>query len=90
MKRVLVRYSGRVQGVGFRATARQIAGGFKVSGWVKNTSDGGVELVVAAEAAELEAFLKAIRDSPLGHKIDREVQEDYDDAALKGDFDIRY
>jgi acylphosphatase len=90
MKRVLVRYSGRVQGVGFRATARRIAGAFEVSGWVKNTADGCVEMVVAADAAELEAFLKAIRDSHLGPKIDREVQESYENEAVQGDFDIRY
>jgi acylphosphatase len=89
MKHVLVTYTGRVQGVGFRATARQIARNFKVSGWVKNLSSGGVELVIAAEEAEIEAYLKAIRDSHLGQKIDREVTEPYN-QMVKGDFDIRY
>jgi acylphosphatase len=88
MKRVLVRYSGRVQGVGFRANARQLARGFKVKGWVKNTPDGGVEMVVAAEGAELEAFLKSIRDSRLGAFISREVVEPYGGEAGEG-FEIQ-
>ena len=37
-------YSGRVQGVGFRFTTRQIASGYEVNGWVKNLPDGRVEL----------------------------------------------
>ena len=42
-KRVL--YSGRVQGVGFRFSSKQIARGFDVCGWVKNLPDGRVELL---------------------------------------------
>ena len=90
MKRVLVRYFGRVQGVGFRAGVRQIAAGFKVKGWVKNLSDGSVELLVAAEAAELEAFLQAVRNSRLGGYLDREVQDFPPMGDLAADFEIRY
>lgn len=65
-----VLYSGRVQGVGFRFTTRQIASGYEVTGWVKNLPDGRVELcAMAADADELEAFLTAIRDSNLGSLI---------------------
>src|SRR5688572_25537300 len=45
-------YSGRVQGVGFRYTAKQLAAGFDVTGWVRNLPDGRVELLVIAEEAE--------------------------------------
>jgi acylphosphatase len=67
-KKVL--FSGRVQGVGFRYTTKQIASGFEVTGIVKNLPDGRVELqAMAADAEELEAFLHAIRDSDLGGLI---------------------
>ena len=63
-------YSGRVQGVGFRFTTKQIASGYDVTGWVKNLPDGRVELqAMAADGAELEAFLAAILDSNLGSLI---------------------
>lgn len=55
--RVAVRYTGRVQGVGFRATAREVAGGFAVAGFVRNEADGGVWLEVQGEGDEVEAFL---------------------------------
>lgn len=86
---VLVRYSGHVQGVGFRANARRIAQDFKLRGWVKNEPDGTVALIATAEAAELEAFLKAIRDSRLGSHIDREVIEPQQHPASAYGFDIK-
>jgi len=56
-----VYYSGRVQGVGFRATAVDIAKGFKVTGWVKNLADGRVQLVVEGTSEEVKKFLEAVR-----------------------------
>ncbi len=65
MKRAVVLYSGRVQGVGFRATVRQIACGYEVTGTVGNLPDGRVELIAEGSAAELEAFLCGIAESEL-------------------------
>ncbi len=63
-------YSGRVQGVGFRYTTRQIASGYDVTGWVKNLPDGRVEMqVMAAEVEELEAFLAEVLESNLGSLV---------------------
>lgn len=59
-------YSGQVQGVGFRYTARTVAQGFEVVGLVRNLLDGRVELVVEGEREELDAFRQAIGDSGLG------------------------
>ncbi len=65
-----VLYTGRVQGVGFRYSAKQIASGYEVTGWVKNLPDGRVELrAMSADADELDAFLAAIDDSSLGSLI---------------------
>jgi acylphosphatase len=62
MKATLVRYSGNVQGVGFRATAVMIARDHPVVGYVKNLSDGRVELLAEGSQDDVEKFLKAIRD----------------------------
>ncbi len=53
-------YSGLVQGVGFRYTARQIAYRHPVTGYVQNLADGRVQLVVEGAPAELERFIGAI------------------------------
>lgn len=55
-------FEGRVQGVGFRYTVKDLARGFDVCGFVKNLDDGSVELQVMGEADELDAFLCEIID----------------------------
>lgn len=67
--RVHVFYSGRVQGVGFRYTARELACGFEVTGSVRNVPDGRVELVAEGDEEEVNGFLEAIRHSQLGSHI---------------------
>lgn len=69
-----VRYAGNVQGVGFRYTVHRIAGGYEVSGTVKNCPDGTVELVAEGEKAVLEAFLEDVR-AQMGGYIRREQQQ---------------
>lgn len=71
-KRLHVFYSGRVQGVGFRYTAKNVATGFEVTGIVRNLPDGRVELVAEGLKDELEGFQQAIRESGLGSLIARE------------------
>ena len=68
-KRAHVYYAGRVQGVGFRYTVREIVCGFEVTGWVCNRLDGRVELVAEGEEEEIQSFLEAIRVSQLGNYI---------------------
>lgn len=58
-KRVI--YEGRVQGVGFRYTVKDLARGFDVTGWVRNLPDGTVELQAMGEKDELDGFLHEIR-----------------------------
>ena len=63
-------FEGRVQGVGFRYTVKDLARGFDVTGWVKNLPDGSVELQVAGEAAEVAGFIREItEESPVSHHI---------------------
>ena len=57
----MVHYSGKVQGVGFRATTESIARDYPVTGWVKNLEDGRVQLLVEGPADAVDDFLKAVR-----------------------------
>jgi acylphosphatase len=62
-----VTYAGRVQGVGFRYTARQVASGFPVTGYVRNLSNGDVELVAEGESTAVTAFLNAVAERMRGY-----------------------
>ena len=71
-ERVTNLYSGHVQGIGFRYAVKLLTASFEVTGTVRNLPDGRVELVAESAKEELEAFLKAIRDSDVGRFIRQE------------------
>jgi acylphosphatase len=84
----MVHYSGRVQGVGFRATAVEIAKGFPVRGWVKNLDDGRVQLLVEGPEDPVKKFLAAIR-TRWGKNIEKEQVEEKKPSGEFKDFSIR-
>jgi acylphosphatase len=87
-KRVV--YEGRVQGVGFRFSVKDVARGYEVAGWVKNLIDGRVQLEVQGERGEVDAFLEAVRQSHLCALISRQtIQEVPKLEGVKG-FEIRW
>ena len=73
MPAIHLRLVGRVQGVGFRWFVCERAAELGVSGWVKNTSTGDVELVASGEAAKLALFEAAVARGPTGALV-TEVQ----------------
>ena len=66
-------FSGRVQGVGFRYAALQVAKEFEVAGWVKNLPDGRVHLEVEGAADQVHAYVAAVEERMHGYvrKVDR-------------------
>lgn len=58
--RFQVRYTGHVQGVGFRFTCSWIASSHAVTGWVRNEQDGSVLLEAQGSPEVVEGFLQAI------------------------------
>jgi len=72
--RYVVRFTGRVQGVGFRATTLFVSQGLDVHGFVRNEPDGGVLLDVEGREASLKELLQRIQTS-MGERID-DVQID--------------
>ncbi len=85
-----VLYSGRVQGVGFRATTRRLATDFLISGYVKNLDNGSVELVVSGDPVEVARFLDTI-DKEFGPKIrDRSILDYFWETNEPSGFSIRY
>lgn len=75
MVRHTIHFSGRVQGVGFRFTAREIARPFAMSGFVENLEDGRVRLVAEGDAEEIARFLAALERRMSGNIRERTVAE---------------
>ncbi len=90
MSALQVFYEGRVQGVGFRYSVKQIAKGFDVTGWVRNLPDGRVELQMKGEPDELRAFLEAVRESELRALIKNESQNALATPPAARGFEIRH
>jgi acylphosphatase len=67
LERREVLYSGRVQGVGFRYTARQTAGDYEVKGFVRNLADGRVQLVIEGSHEEIDRYMNALTDQLSGY-----------------------
>ncbi|MFP3984785.1 MAG: acylphosphatase [Candidatus Bathyarchaeia archaeon] len=61
--------SGRVQGVFFRAEARQRARKHNVAGWIRNLSDGRVEAVFEGEKDDVEKMLEFCKRGPSGARV---------------------
>lgn len=55
-------FSGMVQGVGFRYTARSLADKYNIYGWISNLGDGRVELDIEGKAHDLDNFLDDLKN----------------------------
>jgi acylphosphatase len=82
-------YHGRVQGVSFRLTCRMLAGDFAITGYVRNQSDGTVELEAEGPAGEVTRFLDAVQREFAGNITHTDAR----DVTPRGDespFEITY
>jgi len=65
---------GRVQGVGFRWFVHREASELELKGWVRNTEEGDVEVVVAGSEQALDELRDSLRRGPRGSRVDRVVE----------------
>ncbi|MBY0308182.1 MAG: acylphosphatase [Phycisphaerales bacterium] len=63
--RLSVNFRGRVQGVGFRATTREVVlrRPARLTGWVRNEPDGSVQIELQGDAAAIDAALNELRSA---------------------------
>lgn len=63
------RVIGRVQGIGYRRWATDIATQMGLSGWVRNMSDGSVEIMVQGDQETINQFLQKCLKGPAFAKV---------------------
>jgi len=67
---LFIRVEGRVQGIGFRYTCMHEGERLGLSGWVRNTASGDVEVWAEGTVEKLEALLKWLHRGPPRARID--------------------
>ena len=70
MKTVHLIITGMVQGVFFRASAKDTADKYEVKGWIKNTASGAVEALVTGEPFNIDEFVNWCKIGPEKAKVD--------------------
>ncbi len=68
-------FSGRVQGVGFRFTALNIANRYDLNGYVRNMPDGTVEMVAQGHPDDINDCIRDIQESFAGHLRDTDISD---------------
>ena len=83
------RIRGRVQGVGYRYFAQQIALRLGVRGWVRNLPDGDVEAHAEAESDILDRFRAELERGPSFSRVSEVIEEDVPVEGRVTQFSIR-
>ncbi len=88
MKQAHVFISGSVQGVGYRQFVKHTARKLDLTGWVRNTEDGGVEAVLQGEESMIEVMIEQCKKGPILSEVEHcgyeweESEEVYDNFKL--------
>jgi len=88
-KGVEVSFSGEVQGVGFRFTARALATRYNIGGWITNLSDGRVQLVAEGSQKSVNNFLGELKEEFKQQLTGVELSEKEPCGTYK-DFQIKF
>lgn len=81
-----MRVKGNVQGVGYRYFAMRTAQAMRLTGWVLNLPDGGVEAEVQGEKKILEKFLGKLEKGPMGARVESLKSQKIPEKAGEADF----
>ena len=80
---------GRVQGVGFRYFTQAAATREGILGWVRNTSDGRVEVSAEGDAEAVERFERRLRHGPPRARVERVDVDDVMPSGHETGFTVR-
>ncbi len=59
-----IRVTGKVQGVFYRATTKEVADQLKIKGWVSNHPDGSVLIEAEGDPAQMQSFVEWCHQGP--------------------------
>ena len=83
------RVSGHVQGVFFRASTQQLARRLGVTGWVRNTADGAVEILACGTAEQLQTLDAWLWHGPPSARVSKVTSEPDAETLPPEEFSVR-
>ena len=89
MKSTHLIVSGKVQGVFFRDSTRKKANELELAGYVKNLSNGIVEIIVQGDEEKINELINFIKNNP-GHSKVEEVKINYKELEKLDGFEIKF
>lgn len=89
-KQFYAKITGKVQGVFFRAEAQEYALTLRLAGWVRNTADGGLELIAQGKEQAILKFLEWCKRGPERAMVEHVEINWQEPKELLVDFSIRY
>lgn len=84
-----IKITGRVQGVGYRHFSQKQANNFGLKGWVKNTVDNGVLVMVQGEETVIETFIDYLRIGPTRSRINSITKARMEIVEAFTNFEVR-
>jgi len=78
MKTIRLTIKGKVQGVFYRATAKDFADELGIKGWVKNLPDRNVEIRATGSEEILQKFIHLCKEGPPKARVDEVIIEELD------------
>jgi len=84
-----IKVSGKVQGVGFRYYTQKQAKILNLNGWVKNSTDGGVLVMVQGEKTAIETLADflwigpPLSDVKSVFKVEMQIIEEFSDFEVR-------
>ena len=84
MKTVRLIIKGKVQGVFYRATAKDVADLIDVKGWVRNLPNNDVEITATAAEDVLQKFIAWCKQGPPKARVDEVIIEELSTEEFKG------
>ncbi len=90
MKRIHAKVTGRVQGVFYRASTRDVAKSLGLTGWVKNMPDGSVELEAQGPEDKIEKLIVWLNQGPPYSRVENVSVTELPAKEEEGDFVVDF
>lgn len=79
---------GKVQGVFFRKSAKELAFRLSISGWIKNGEEGDVQCVIQGDHQALETFISWCKKGPPGANVTNVIIHGFNNDKTLKKFEI--